>query len=336
MEEMKKYQILYDTSVADDFDVENALLRRLGLQEKYELIKYPSNDPKFLDFAEKADGACIYIPLNSECLDKFPNARVCAIPALGADLAYPEAANEKGIYICNAVAYCNEEVATHSVALILDCVRRTSKFNASLKDGRWNIHEGGKLHRLSQMTHGLVSLGKIAQEVARMMKDGFGVKLKAFDPYAPDEVFEKLGVERADSIEELMVTCDIVSVHTPLFKNTYHMINKKHFDAITKPILFVVTSRGGVVDEDDLLEAIKQGKIEAAGIDVIEDEKNFKSKLIPLKEVTATPHIAYYSEESDIALREINLTDIIEVLEYGRPPKNLINKDVIGHERFKK
>lgn len=330
---MNKRVILYDMSVADDVLVENEYLRRNGLQNRYEIVKLALDTPEFKAISAIAAGACIYTPLTEERLATMPRVEICAIPALGTDMAYVEAADNAGIYISNASVYCTEEVATHSVALILDSVRRVSRFNSSIKEGRWNIHEGGVLHRLSGATHGLVSFGRIAREVARMMHDGFGVKLKAYDPLLPDSVFEEAGVARVNSIEELMATCDIVSVHTPLFPNTRHMITKKHFDAIAKPILFVVTSRGGVVVEEDLRDAILDGKVLSAGIDVIEDEQTFRSCLFELPEVTATPHVAYYTEESDRDLREINLADILEVLEYRRPPKNLINHSVNGKAR---
>ena len=323
---MNKKLILYDTAVATDVLVENEYLKHHGLQDKYEIVKFDLDTPEFKTAAAKAEGACLYTPLTEERLATMPKSKVCAIPALGADMAYIEEADRAEVYVSNACVYCTEEVATHSAALILDSVRRVSRFNSAIKEGRWNIHEGGVLHRLSGATHGLISFGRIARETARMMHDGFGVKIKAYDPLLPDSVFEEAGAERVDSIEELMASCDIVSVHTPLFPDTRHMIRKEHFDAITKPIIFVVTSRGGVVVEADLKDAILAGKVISAGIDVIEDETMFHSCLFELPEVTATPHIAYYTEEADRDLREINLADILEVLEYGRPPKNLLNK----------
>ena len=328
--------ILFDRSCADDLEVEKEVLKSKGCGDKYELVKYPLDSPEFLAAAKRADAACIYTLLSEDRLAQFPKAKVIAIPALGADLARPAAATEAGMCICNAPNYCGEDVAIHSVALILACVRRITCFDRSLKEGRWNIHEGGELHRLTTMTHGLVSLGRIPREIARIMRDGFHVKLKAYDPNIPDSTFREMGIERAASIEELMATCDIVSVHTPLFPDTYHLVGKKQFEAIVKPIIFVVTSRGGVVVEEDLKAAIEAGKIAAAGVDVIEDERNFRSVLTAMPEVTQTPHVAYYSVESDRALREINLADILEVLENRRAPQDLINRDVIGKARFER
>lgn len=330
---MRKKVILFDKSCADDLTVEHELLRQRGLEDRYELVKAELDSAEFKKTAEIAEGICAYTMMSPERLSSFPRAKVVALPALGADLAQAEAATEKGLYICNAPNYCGEDVAIHSVALILSCVRQITCFDRSLKEGRWNIHEGGELHRLSTMTHGLVSFGRIPREVARIMRDGFHVKLKAYDPNIPDGVFEEMGVERVGSIEELMSTCDIVSVHTPLFPDTHHLIGKKQFDAIADPIVFVVTSRGGVVCEDDLKSAIEAGKVLAAGVDVIEDEVHFQSVLTDMPQVTQTPHVAYYSVESDRALRIINLTDILNVLEDGKAPDNLLNRDVIGKTR---
>lgn len=331
---MEKQVILYDLSCANDLDVENEVLKKRGLQDKYELVKLPLDSEAFLKCAATADAACIYTPLTEDRLSQFPNAKVIAIPAVGADHAHKDAADKAGICICNAPTYCVEEVATHSVALILACARKIACFDRSTKKGEWNIHAGGDMHRLSEMKHGLISFGRIPREVARMMKDGFHVSVKAYDPNLPDSVFEEAGVERASTMEELFATCDIVSVHTPLFPDTYHMVGKKQFDAIQKPIIFVVTSRGGVVVEPDLKAAIEAGKVEVAGIDVVEDEQNFKSILTDMPEVTQTPHVAYYSVESDRSLREINISDIIEVLEDRRLPQDTINKELGANARF--
>lgn len=132
-----------------------------------------------------------------------------------------------------------------------------------------------------------------------MMK-GFGVELQAYDPFLPDSVFEEAGVKRLDTMEELFATSDIITVHTPLLPKTRHLVGKKQFDAIRKPVIFVCTSRGGVVDEEALKEAIDQGKVASAGLDVIEDETTFQSVLRGLPQVVMTPHTAYSSYEAEM------------------------------------
>jgi D-3-phosphoglycerate dehydrogenase len=331
---MSKYKIVFDNNMIKVPDIEEKVIRDRGCANEYELVLAARADrDAFLETAKDADAVCAYIPFPAEVLDRLPNCKVIAIQALGTDFCYPDAANERGICVSNLPIYCTEEVATHTCALLLDCVRYISPMDRRLRTGVWDWKARGTMYRLQGRTHGLISFGGIARRTAEMLR-GFGLNFQTYDPFLPDEVFEKAGVKRVASMEEIFATSDIVTVHTPLLPGTRHIVGKAQFDAITKPIILVCTSRGGVIDEDALKEAIDAGKVVSAGLDVIEDERTFKSVLRDMEQVTMTPHTAYYSVEAEMDCRRINMENILDVLEDKKLPRNLLNRDIGENARY--
>ena len=145
-----------------------------------------------------------------------------------------------------------------------------------------------------------------------------------------------MGVERAETAEQLFAESDYVSVHTPHMDATHHMIGKKQLDLMKDGSVIVITGRGGVVDEEALKEALLSGKVGCAGIDVIEDEIKNTSVLRGLDNVVMTPHSAYYTEDSGDDLRRKTIEAIVYTVREKKAPKNLINKDVLGRARFEK
>jgi D-3-phosphoglycerate dehydrogenase len=325
---MAKYRIVWDDIISDDdLSLERGLLSKEEM-DQFELIRLSSKDPAwFLDQAKDADGICAYLPIREEDFQKLSKCRVVAVPALGVDPFDLSGATKAGIYLCNAPTYCIEEVATHTIALALDCVRRISRQDRLLRQGVWNWSERGIQRRLSELTWGFVSFGAIAQKVSQMIA-GFGMERIAFDPFLPIERFVIGQAEQVDTLEALLQRSDIVSVHTPYSLQTHHMLDERMLSLIKPGALLVVTGRGGVVDEVALRKAIESGRIPAVGLDVIEDEVGFQSVLRGLPQVTITPHCAYYSEESTRELRTTNMQQIMDVLKYNKEPAFLVNKDV--------
>lgn len=332
---MAQYKILWDDTLVPELDVEHQYFKEHQCENEYQLVlgSVTKEPAKFWEEAADADAVSAYIPFTEEHLDLMPRCKVVAVPALGTDFIFAKPATKRGICMTNLPTYCSEEVATHTAALILDCVRRITRLDRRLKSGVWDWTQRGYQHRLTGRNYGLVSFGNIARRAGAMMQ-AFGVNLLAFDPFLPDAVFEAAGALRCETMEELFSRCDIISVHTPLTEKTRHMIGKRQFDAIQDELLFVVTGRGGVVDEEALYAAILDGKIPAAGLDVIEDEVTCKSILTDLPEVVMTPHLGYYSEESEKDLRIFCLDNILDVLEHKKYPSTLVNKEVVGKTRI--
>ena len=244
----------------------------------------------------------IYAPITPRILDALPKCKVLVRFGIGYDVFDVDYATEKGIYVCNVPDYCTEEVATHTVALLLDVSRKVSFYNTNVKNGRWVHTDGYPMHRLSTQTVGFAGFGKIARMAASYLAP-FGCQLIAYDPYLPEAAFAAFGTERV-TLEELYARSDILSLHTPLSQATRHMINKDAIAKMKDGVLLVNTSRGPLICEDDLLEAVNQGKVAGAALDVVEfepiHEKNYR--LFDSGRIVVTPHAAFSSDASSAEL----------------------------------
>ena len=240
-----------------------------------------------------------------------------------------EAATAKGIKVCYVPDYCRDEVADHTFTLALVSLRKISLLNKRMHQGVWNSVEAGYVPRLNTITFGLVGFGAIAKKMAVRAKS-FGMKVIAYDPFLDDSVFEENGVEHAVEMVDVFKAADVISLHLPLNKKTHHVINAEAFASMKDNVVFVNTARGGLVDTDALIDALKCGKVGAAGIDVFEVEPlNTDSELLNMDNVLVTPHAAYYSSASLPELVDKSTDEVIRVLE-GRESRIVVNKKELG------
>ena len=331
---MSKFKIVtYNTLVGKTTEIEKAVLSDGGYDD-FMLVRVEGNDDEaFLKESEDADAICAWTYMDKAVFKRLKNLKIVVAPAIGVDPFDIGAATECGVCIANIPDYCLEEVAVHTVSLILDCARKLTFLDRSVKSGQWNDRACGKMYRMAGRTYGLMSFGRISQRVSELLKP-FGLNMIAYDPFATDEIFDRLGVERAESIDELFRKSDYISVHTPHTPATHHMVGSKQFKLMKEESIIVLTGRGGVVDEIALKEALDCGKVACAGVDVLEDEKAYQSVLTPLNNVVITPHCAYYSESSSVDLRRKAMEQIVSVVRNKEAPRNLVNKDVLRHARF--
>jgi D-3-phosphoglycerate dehydrogenase len=218
-------------------------------------------------------------------------------------------------------------VASHVMALLLDLNRKISFYNRSVRSGGWEPYIGDSIQRLRGKTCGLVSLGSIPQAVVPMLK-GFGIKVVFFDPGKTAAEAEQLDIMQCSSLEELLSISDIVSLHTPLFPATKNMINEKAFAQMKEGAILINTSRGELVDEQDLINNLKSKKISAAGLDVLVDESNHDSELISMDNVIVTPHVGFLSKQSLMDSRKIALEQIVTRLSKDEKPIFAVNKNI--------
>ncbi len=331
---MSKYKIVtHNTIVGRERDIEEEVLARGGYDD-FELVHVSGNDKEvFLKEAEDADGLCVWVYLDKREYERLKKCKVVVSPGIGVDRFNLKDATECGVCIANVPDYCVEEVAVHTVSLMLDCVRRLTMLDRTVRNGQWKVLACGKMYRMVGRTYGLMSFGHIPQRVSELMKP-FGVNIIAYDPFKPKEVFEKYGVKRANTINELFALSDYISVHTPHMAETHHIIGKEQFELMKEDAILVITGRGGVVNEDALKVALLKGKPVVAGVDVIEDEINNTSVLIGMDNVVMTPHSAYYTEDAGDDLRRKTIEELVRVIREKKVPKNLINKDILGKARF--
>lgn len=265
-----------------------------------------------------------YIEIGEDVFKKTPDLEIIALQSIGYNEIDAVAAEKYNIAVTNAPGYCSEDVATHAMALLLSVVRQTAMFNREVKSGKWDCFSGIKMERLSGKKAGLISFGNIPQRVVSMLK-GFGVEVYAYDMFKDADFMAQRGAIKVDDLKEILSICDYVLLHTPLVDETFHMINAETIACMKDGAILINASRGALVCEEDLISALKSGKIAGAGLDVLEDEQNRTSPLLEMDNVTITPHVAFLSEDSLRQSREMALKQLIERLCENKVPELCVN-----------
>ena len=296
----------------------------------------PTGDMSLITEATKGHQAVIsFIPqVGKEMIEAFDSSvKGLITTSIGYDQIHVETASKKGIKVCNVPDYGIEEVAVHSVAMILASVRNLCLYDKTVRAGEWTGSRsmvcGRPRHRLSTMTVGFMGFGRIGQAVATMMT-GFGVKFIAYDPYLPESVFEEMGAKRAESADEIYAEADIISVNMLLNDETYHIIGKESIAKMKDGVIIVNTARGALLDLESVTEGLKSGKIGAAGIDVWEVEPvPADAEILKDDNAIVSPHAAFNSIEANMDLRTKSLMTAVQICK-GETPPNCINKKELG------
>lgn len=270
------------------------------LQDSCDLHYWDSDDPiprqTLLEWVQGCDGIYLLLTekVNDELLDAAgPQLKVVSTMSVGYDHIDVPACTRRNIVIGFTPDVLTKTTAELTVALLMATARRISEGIDAVRNGEWSTWKpmwltGQDLH---DSTVGIMGLGRIGAAVARMLS-GFDCKLIYFDPYPNPKLAESLGVEYAPW-EELLSRSDFVTTHTPLTKETYHLFNADAFRRMKKTAIFVNTSRGGIVDQEALYNALVDGEILAAGLDVTEPEPlPADHPLVSLKNCVVLPHIA--------------------------------------------
>lgn len=281
----------------------------------------------------EAVGALLYhhISLSREDLKKFKALMVIVRLGTGIDNVDIKAAGELGVAVCNVPGYGVEEVADSTMCLILNLYRRTYWLANMVRDGK-KITGPEALRdaatgsaRIRGDTLGIVGLGRVGTAVALRAKV-FGFNVIFYDPYLPDGTEKSLGITRVYTLQDLLFQSDCVTLHCSLNEHNHHLINDFTMKQMRPGAFLVNTARGGLVDEQALAVALKDGRIRAAALDVHESEP-FSITASPLKDcanVICTPHSAFYSDQSITELREMAAGEIRRAI-VGRIPESLRN-----------
>lgn len=321
---MSQYKIVFTDYYYPHNEREIEILKKLGDVEIVDCTKLFAGGVKdaemVLKYAADADAIIVqFAKISREVIENLKNCKIISRYAIGVDNIDLDAAREKGIVVANVPDYCLEEVSDTAIAHIFNCVRKVTRANNLLQSGQWEYAKIKPMHRLGTLTVGLVAFGNIARRVAEKLQP-FGVSMLAFDPYFKNQ--EKYPWVKFVTFEELLSKSDVVSVHAPLNKETHHLISRDQLALMKKGAVIVNTSRGGLIDEVALAEAIESGQIAAAGLDVLEylDEEYAKSVLVKYPDsVFITPHIGWYSEEAIVDLQCKAALNVYEMLKNGKP-----------------
>ncbi len=312
----------------DNLDLEREALDPIGA----ELIPvYAEDDISYAEQIADMDAviAGLRVSLTAEVIAQLRSIKIIQATGIGVDKIDVDAATAAGIPVCNVPDVFTEEVADQAFTLLLGVNRKLIYTQQMAASGRWSQTQAGlgSVPKINGKTLGLVAFGNIAKAVARRAQ-GFGLKILAHDPFVKPEAMEALGVESA-SIERLFQESDFISAHVPHSKATHHLIGKRLFELMKPTAIFINTGRGKVVDEQALIEALRAGKLAGAGLDVLEQEPPAPDNpLLSMPNVTVTPHVAAYSNESTIARRRRHGQEIAAVLT-GKRPRNCFNREVL-------
>ncbi len=321
---MAKFKVVITDREYENIDNEKRVLSELDI----DLYDYQYKDKeKILEVAKDADALIIqYAKMPRDLIEQLEKCKIIARYATGFDGIDLDAATEKGIYVCNVNEYCREEVATHTLALLLEMSRRVSKYNRWTHEGNW-FAMPGKQHSLRNQIIGVISFGRIARAFIDRIKP-LCDNIWVYDAFANPQDMIDYGVT-PKSFEEICQNADYISMHCPLTEDTYHMFNKDVFRKMKNTAVIINVARGPVVSEEDLIWALDNGEIGGAALDVLETEPPAKDNpLFGYDNVVITPHTAWYSVESQGILQTVPAEEVVRVLK-GMTPINVVNKEIL-------
>ena len=266
--------------------------------------------------------------VTAELIGRADNLKVIGRAGVGIDNVDVEAATRRGIVVANAPESTVISAAEHTIGLLVALTRNIPQAHAALKQGRWERKAYGGVE-LADKTLGVLGFGRIGQQVARRAA-GLGMRVVAYDPFVSPDRFRELGVERVESEREVYAAADFLTLHLPLTDQTRGSINAKAFGRMRNGVRIVNAARGALVDEDDLLEALKSGKVGGAALDVFSTEP-YAGPLLELDNVVATPHLAASTEEAQDRAGVIIAEQVAAALDGGLV-SNAVNIPVIGAE----
>ena len=319
-----KFFVAVADSVFPNLDPATKVLSEIGAELK---LAADSSPESVMKLAADADAVLVtYAKINAEMIRQMQKVRIISRFGIGVDNVDLDAATEKGIVVTKVPDYCIDEVSDHAMALLLTAARKIPLANDQVHAGTWRMPNVVPIHRLRGSVLGLVGFGRIPQLVAPKAKS-FGMRVVAFDPYVPAEVFRNLGVEKVEFADLLKIS-DYVSIHSPLTPETKGLFNADAFSRMKKGSYVVNTARGPIIDEAALAAAIDSGQIAGAALDVMTNEPPTGSPLIGKRNVIITPHTSFYSEESLVELQTKASQEVANVLT-GKPPRNPVNPNVL-------
>lgn len=237
-------------------------------------------------------------PITKDVLEGLPNLKVVQRFGIGVNSVDLEAASAAGILILYMPGFCVQELATHASALILNLLRNISFYDRGIRCGEWRKATGYIPRNPGDLTLGLYGFGGSAKPLYSIFRNGFGTKVITCDPYIDKNVKKNFDVEIV-TFEELLEKSDIISIHAPLTSETRNIFNRQAFQKMKNDAMIVNISRGELIHQDDLIQALENGDIRFAGLDVFAQEPlTIESPLICNENVVLTCHSAFYGDHA--------------------------------------
>jgi D-3-phosphoglycerate dehydrogenase / 2-oxoglutarate reductase len=325
---MSQYKVVITDYVWDTIDVEKEILGR-----DVDLIAlHTKSEEEFIELAADCDALLnTYAgPITERVMTRMDRCKIIARYGIGVDTIDLDAATRAGIIVTNNPTYCVEEVAVHTVALLLSAARKTSFLDRAVREGRWDVMAAAPMRRLSTQTLGLVGFGNIARQVAARMA-GFGVTILWFDPFVTAGQFDAPGIKV--TLDELLAQSNLLSLHLPLTKQTKGMFNDELFRKMRPDAIVVNCARGAIIDQDAMVRALDGGLIRGAALDTTEPEPLPSGHPLRQREdVIINPHAAWYSVEAFVELQRGAPEEVARVFRHEYP-LHVVNRNVLGRSR---
>lgn len=306
------------------------------LEGKCEIIVAPDTTQETLiKYARDVDAIILRTTsrITKEVIDNARNLKIISRTGAGVDNVDVAAASEKGIMVCNLPMANNLSVCEHAIAMILHLSKQLSLMDRAVRTGQWNIRNSNAAVELEGKTLGIVGMGRIGSLVAKKCYHGLGMKILAYDPYVKEK-FKDSEYEFADTLERIFAESDFITIHCPNTPETKGMISRELLYSM-KPTAYIVNcARGGVIDEDALIEVLKEKRIAGAGIDVFQQEPpELNNELLKLDNVLLSPHSAAMTKEAAIRMAIEAAEAVVDFIE-GRMPKYIYNLKDLKEKGF--
>ncbi len=316
---MSSRKILITDHPWPELEIEENLLKSAGI----EIVDAPNDaEATLIGLAHDVFAiATCWAEVTEPVIRAAKNCKLICRMGIGLDNINLKVASELGIPVTNVPDYCVEEVADHTLGLMLALTRNIGFFHQRTKQGEYNLKAGPAMHRLSEQRLGLIGFGHIGREVFQRAR-AFGLDVVAHTPSGNDY---GTGCTMLP-LDEILSTSDILSLHAPLSEATHHLINEDTLSQLKDGVILINTSRGSLIDPAALLKGLKSGQIAGAGLDVFDPEPpDLQDELYRQENVIATPHAAFVSEESVDELR-MRVTKQILAAFNGETPPNIVNQ----------
>lgn len=314
--------------VGFDFS-ECELEQRMCAEAGHEVRMCRGRSPEaIIENAAGADAAISsYAMFTREVFERLaPTLRVVSRTGTGYDEIDVPAATDHGVAVCNVPGYGTEVVSDHAIALALACLRRINEQDAAMRRGVWDYAATRPLGQAKGRRFGVIGMGAIGRAAARKAA-GLGFEVVCWSRSLEGTCRTPEGYEVL-SLDEIARTCDVISLHTALTPETFHLVDEAFIARMKKGAIVVNTSRGAVVDTKALAQALEEDRLWGAGIDVFEGEPiAADDPLLAAPHTVLTPHAAYWSEESGIELRTRACQAVLDVLA-GKEPADCLNREV--------
>lgn len=320
---MGEHRVVVTDDRFGSYEEEKSVLS--GVDCTVEVAEISESDDPVLVF-EDADALLVNLfPLTREIVKRLPKCRIISRYGVGVDNVDVAAATEAGIWVARVPDYGYEEVSDHALALLLGCIRNIVYVDRRIRDGAWNLKDEYRAMRVKGRILGLIGFGLIGRALYRKVQGLELSQVLVCDPYIDQQTIRDAGAVPAD-LKTVLEESDYLSIHAPLTPETRGLIGKEQIQLMKPTAIIVNTSRGGIISESALAEALAGGDLGAAGLDVFEHEPiPSGSPLLRLDNVILTDHTGYYSEESIVELKTKAAQNILEVFA-GRKPLYPVNE----------